>query len=111
MAEKDDVPVQGDLLKALDDLTELIEEQEQRGRVWSDDDEEDDDDFEAFEFDAEAEAAALLAEVSPAPQEALPSPAEIESIVEQVIGRRMENLRDEIAREIMVELRRRYPAL
>ncbi len=111
MAEKDDAPVQGDLLKALDDLTDLIAEQEQRGRVWTEEQEEEEGAFEAFEFDAAEDDALALDELLPARNNALPSPAEIETLVEQLLQRRMADLREQVTRELMVELRKRYPEL
>lgn len=109
MAEKDDGARQGDLLKALDDLTDLITEQEQRGGAWNSGPEPDHDAaFEELPFDEEDDAPTDEAASGP---RSLPSPAEIETLVDLVLSRRMDELRRQLAREIMIELRKRHPEL
>jgi hypothetical protein len=111
MTEKANPPAQGDLLKALDDLTDLIAEQEQRGQVWSPEQEDDPAAFEDLAFDADDAADEFPEEMALAARPVMPSPAEIETLVDLVLSRHMDELRQQLAREIMIELRKRHPEL
>jgi hypothetical protein len=111
MPEKDKAPRQGDLLEALDSLTGLIAQREQRGAFTTVDDE-GELDLEGFDFGpALDDPVPMLDDVVQTPEPILPSHQTLESLVETYLDRRLAELREQLKREIFIELRKRYPDL
>jgi hypothetical protein len=114
-------------LEALDTLTELIAERGQRGMGSLLDGEfpaavtdaalpppsmASDVDLDGIEFGpAMDDPIPLLHEVVRAPAPELPSREAIEGIVDELLDRRLAELREQLKRELFVELRKRFPHL
>jgi hypothetical protein len=108
MPEKHEAPRQGDLLEALDSLTGLIAQQERRERFPVEDEAELD--LDGFEFgSALDDVVPLLSEAAQSPAPVLPSPQEIEILVDGYLDRRLADLREQLKRELLIELHQRFP--
>ena len=107
MPEKDKGPIQGDLIEALEALTGLIAQREQRAGISA----HEQTDLEGFNFgSAVDEPRPFVQERVLDPQQEWPSPAQLEALVDAILDRRLEALRAQIKYEVLQELHTRRPA-